>query len=184
MEQQDRAAVIAALGEVFREHGYEGASLSLITARTGLGKSSLYHLFPGGKQDMAEEVLADVTRWFEEEVFRPLREQADTKAALTAMIEACIAYFRGGGRVCLVGAWALSDTRDRFRTQIMTYFSAWRDALADALMRGGMAEHIARKRAEEMVALIQGALVAARALDDATLFPRMLRDLSASLVSR
>ncbi|APH59191.1 TetR/AcrR family transcriptional regulator [Granulibacter bethesdensis] len=182
MEQPERMSVIAALGEVFREHGYEGASLSLITARTGLGKGSLYHLFPGGKQDMAEAVLADVARWFEEQVFRPLREQTDTKAAIIAMSEACIAYFRGGGRVCLVGAWALSETRDRFRTQIMTYFSAWRDALADALTRGGVAEHTAHRRAEEAVALIQGALVAARALDDAALFPRVLRDLSASLV--
>ncbi|WP_164094666.1 TetR family transcriptional regulator, partial [Serratia marcescens] len=52
-----RAALIPILGEVFREHGYEGASLAVIGARTGLGKGSLYHAFPGGKEEMASAVL-------------------------------------------------------------------------------------------------------------------------------
>ena len=56
----ERSQVLRALGEVFRAHGYEGASLTLITEATGLGKGSLYHLFPGGKEQMAAEVLADI----------------------------------------------------------------------------------------------------------------------------
>ena len=54
----ERADVLPMLGEVFREHGFEGASLAAITARTGLGKGSLYHFFPGGKEEMAAAVLA------------------------------------------------------------------------------------------------------------------------------
>src|SRR5689334_1226155 len=45
-----REHVLSQLGEVFRAHGYEGASLTLITEATGLGKGSLYNLFPRGKQ--------------------------------------------------------------------------------------------------------------------------------------
>ena len=56
----ERRDVLRALGEVFRAHGYEGASLTLITEATGLGKGSLYHLFPGGKEQMAAEVLAEI----------------------------------------------------------------------------------------------------------------------------
>src|SRR5687767_7960924 len=41
---------------VFRRHGYDGASLSVIAAATGLQRSSLYHRFPGGKEQMAAEV--------------------------------------------------------------------------------------------------------------------------------
>ena len=50
--------MLGALGEVFRAHGYEGASLTLITQATGLGKGSLYNFFPDGKEQMAAEVLA------------------------------------------------------------------------------------------------------------------------------
>ncbi|HKX35432.1 MAG TPA: TetR/AcrR family transcriptional regulator, partial [Rhizorhapis sp.] len=47
---KERSDIIPVLGEVFREHGFEGASLAIISARTGLGKGSLYHFFPGGKE--------------------------------------------------------------------------------------------------------------------------------------
>ena len=52
----ERGDVLPALTEVFRTHGYEGASLALISRHTGLGKGSLYHFFPGGKEEMAAEV--------------------------------------------------------------------------------------------------------------------------------
>ncbi len=43
------------LGLLFRANGYDGSSLGDIAAATGLQKSSLYHRFPGGKQQMASE---------------------------------------------------------------------------------------------------------------------------------
>ncbi len=46
----ERSDVTQILAEIFREHGYAGASLSEITNRTGLGKGSLYHFFPSGKK--------------------------------------------------------------------------------------------------------------------------------------
>lgn len=57
----ERADAVSALAEVFREHGFEGASLSLLSKATGLGKGSLYNFFPGGKEEMMEAVLATST---------------------------------------------------------------------------------------------------------------------------
>ncbi|MFD2271320.1 TetR/AcrR family transcriptional regulator [Undibacterium arcticum] len=42
---------------VFRSEGYEGASLAKLSEATGLGRSSLYHHFPMGKEDMANAAL-------------------------------------------------------------------------------------------------------------------------------
>ena len=50
----ERADTLPGLAEAFREHGYAGASLSVIGEATGLGRGSLYHFFPGGKREMAE----------------------------------------------------------------------------------------------------------------------------------
>jgi len=178
----ERADVLPALAEVFREHGYEGASLALIGQRTGLGKGSLYHFFPGGKEEMAAAVLAEIDAWFEQHIFRPLREE-DPRRAVPEMIRAVHGYFRSGQRVCLVGAFALVDVRDRFADAIRSYFAAWTDALAQGLERGGLAEVEARDRAEEAVAAIQGALVLARALDDPGSFHRAMARIEARLMS-
>src|SRR5947209_17439990 len=108
----ERTELLPALGEVFRAHGYEGATLALITQATGLGKASLYHFFPGGKQKMATEVLDEIGRWFEDTIFVPLRQTDDPGRAIAAMIKGTDAYFRSGHRVCLVGVIALGSSRD------------------------------------------------------------------------
>ena len=66
-----RADLLPLIAEVFRSHGYEGATLALIGKATGLGKGSLYHFFPGGKAQMAAEVLAEIDHWFEVNILRP-----------------------------------------------------------------------------------------------------------------
>jgi AcrR family transcriptional regulator len=170
----DRDKLIAALGEIFRERGFEGASLSVITERTGLGKGSLYHFFPGGKAEMAQVVLDEVSAWFEKHVFVPLRESADPAAGIAHMFNAVIRFFRSGRRVCLVGTFALDDTRDRFATEIRTYFSAWTEALAAALARDGFDVEAARAMAEDVVAGIQGALVLARSQQEPAVFTRAI----------
>ena len=169
-----RAALLPQLGEVFRTYGYEGASLTLITAATGLGKGSLYHLFPGGKAQMAKDVLGEIDRWFEAEVFAPLRDSEDAAAGIAHMFKAVDAYFRSGRRVCLVGVFALGAARDEFADAVRGYFERWREALATALRRAGHGRGAAAELAEDILAGIQGALVLARAADEPKLFSRAL----------
>ncbi|MBS7539034.1 TetR/AcrR family transcriptional regulator [Ancylobacter lacus] len=180
----EREDILPALGELFRECGYEGASLARISARTGLGKGSLYHFFPGGKDEMAEAVLAEIDGWFETRIFAPLREGRgragdDPAPPLPAMFDAVDAYFRSGRRACLIGAFALGQTRERFACRIDGYFRRWRDALAVALAREGFPRDEAAALAEEVVVAIQGAIVLAHALDDAAVFTRTLDRLRA-----
>lgn len=173
----ERADTLPALAEVFREHGYEGASLVLISKATGLGKGSLYNFFPGGKEEMATAVLADIDGWFESHVFAPLREAPEPERAVTEMFHAVTAYFLSGRRVCLVGALALGETRDRFAELVNGYFVRWIEALAAALVRGGRPLEAAVALAEETVAGVQGAIVLARALDRPKVFERSIAQL-------
>lgn len=176
----ERADTLAPLADVFREHSYEGASLARIAKATGLGKGSLYYFFPGGKEEMAAAVLAEINAWFEASVFAPL-EQNSAGCATDAMFDAVVSYFRSGNRTCLVGALALSDARDRFGYAVRGYFARWVDALAIALSRSGHDTAAARLRAEEVVGGIQGAIVLARALDDPAVFERTMESLRARL---
>ena len=52
-----REEVVDRLTRVFRREGYDGASLARLSEATGLGRSSLYHHFPRGKEDMADAVF-------------------------------------------------------------------------------------------------------------------------------
>jgi TetR/AcrR family transcriptional regulator, lmrAB and yxaGH operons repressor len=179
----ERTELLPALGEVFRAHGYEGATLALITQATGLGKGSLYHFFPGGKQQMATEVLDEIGRWFEDNIFVPLRQTDDPGRAIAAMIKGTDAYFRSGHRVCLVGVIALGSSRDSFASQVNGYFARWHEALAGVLKRAGLGAAAARQRAEDALLTIQGALVLARACDDASVFSRAMSELKARLLA-
>lgn len=163
----ERADVVPMLAEAFRELGYDGASMARITEKTGLGKGSLYHFFPGGKEDMAAAVLAEVDSWFEARVFTPLATLPAGEGVRT-MWQAVDEYFHAGGRVCLVGAFALDETRDRFGSAIDAYFKRWIDVLTAALTSAG--EPAPRQAALEIVGGIQGGLTLARALNNPGVF--------------
>lgn len=173
----ERQDVIPALAEVFRRYGYEGASLSRMTEGTGLGKGSLYHFFPGGKDEMAAAVLAHIDDWFQRNVYAPLRCAPSPAAAVQDMFDEVSRYFLSGRKVCLVGVFALGNERDRFAQAVASYFRDWAGALAATLEKGGLAANAAASLAESVVGGIQGALVLARAWNDPQVFLRMTRDL-------
>jgi AcrR family transcriptional regulator len=177
----ERSDTLAPLAEVFREYGYEGASLALIGKATGLGKGSLYHFFPDGKEEMVRAVLSEIGQWFEDAVYAPLRDGSDADTAIEAMLDAVTTYFRSGRRVCLVGALAVSSTRDRFSEAIRGYFLDWVEALRLALVRQGREEDHARALAEDAVLSIQGAIVLSRSLDDPGVFERAIGQLRGRL---
>ena len=170
----ERADLLPAMAEVFREHGFEGASIALISERTGLGKGSLYHFFPGGKEEMAAAVLAEIEAWFTTHIFAPLQWDSDPNSAIDGMFRAVVEYFDSGRRICLVGAFALAASRDRFAKQVRSYFRMWKEALTTALVRTGRDKPGAGELAEEVLAAIQGSLVLARAFDDRAVFARSM----------
>ncbi|MBB4568015.1 TetR/AcrR family transcriptional regulator [Rhizobium leucaenae] len=179
----EKSDAITLVAEVFRELGYEGASMSEITVRTKLSKGSLYHFFPGGKEEMAAEIMANIDAWFVNEMFKPLEED-EPHAAIARMWETTDTYFRSGHRICLIGAFALDETRDRFAGVIRGYFHRWIKALAGALTRAGIKIGEANPLAEEAVVGIQGALTLARALGDDGIFGRTLERLKERVEAR
>src|SRR5689334_15238098 len=86
--------VLDRLTAAFRQFGYDGASLARLSKATGLGRSSLYHYFPNGKEDMAAAVLANAGARFEETVLAPLRaKDAPPRERLTRMVAGLAAFY-------------------------------------------------------------------------------------------
>lgn len=177
-----RPDLVATLTEVFRERGYEGASLARLSAATGLKKASLYYHFPGGKEEMAEAVLDALAAWFTENMFAPLRGDEPLEARVQAMRTALDAHYGGGEKGCLFGLLAMGETRDRFASRTAAFFGAWIASLSAALTEAGFEDEDAVRRAADVVMEVEGALMLSRGLGDTGPFQRVLRRLPAVLL--
>ncbi len=193
----DRAEAVQRLLKVFRQHGYEGATLSRISEATGLGRASLYHHFPNGKKEMAEAVLNYVNQWFKATVLEPLYSEGQPVERIQAMNTSLSQFYNCGRDACLLAVFTLGDSNDLFRPQVQQALNAWIDGLTQVLTEAELDEvqagsvvsrrstldsEQARKRAEDAVMQIQGALVLTRALGDTALFERVLQQLPVKLM--
>lgn len=178
-----RDEVIDKLMLVVRRSGYDGASLAELSKATGLGKSSLYHYFPDGKDDMVRAVLDHLETQLRDSIFTPLRSPGPARRRVEAMVKTVDEYYRGGREACVLGNLVLGTSRTRFRRQLQAIFDEWIDALAGALVDAGLSRAIARARAEDAVIRIEGALVLAGAMGDVSVFGRALKQMPSDLLA-
>ena len=91
-----RPDLLTLLMDLFREKGFDGASLSDISESTGLGKSSLYHHFPDGKQEMGLKVLAHLEEQLEAALFEPMQSTDKPKKKLDRMLDTIDGFYESG----------------------------------------------------------------------------------------
>jgi AcrR family transcriptional regulator len=176
-----KAEVLDRIMESFRKHGYDGSSLTTLSARTGLGKSSLYHHFPGGKEQMAVEVLAHLNAALGA-TYQAVEEEASPTKKLDIMLDAIDAFYDGGKKACLLERLGASVDRARFGAPLRATFTAWMGVLEKICRARGLSAAAARRRAEGAVVRIEGALVVAAGMGDASVFRRTLEELRATLL--
>ena len=173
---QPRSQVIANLLRAFRRNGYEGASLSRLSDETGLGRASLYHHFPGGKEDMAHAVVVSAVHDFANVVLAPLQETGTPRQRTVAMASALSSFYDGGKEACILALMTVGESREALVPEIRKGLEGWIEALTAVVVEAGQPEAVARERAQDAVARIQGALVLARGLGDTTIFERTVKD--------
>ena len=169
--------ILGRLMEVFREQGYDGASLSQISEATGLGKSSLYHHFPGGKVDMASQVLTYLDDQLRAALFEPLLSPLPPAKKLGRMLDTIYAFYGGGTKACLLERLCASVDRQSFRRPLARAFAEWIDAVEAICLEAGLPRATARARAEDLVVRVEGALVVCAGTGDTKVFARTVRDL-------
>ena len=168
--------LLARLSLAFRDVGYEAASMAILSERTGLKRASLYHRFPGGKEQMAQEVLTGGHAWLSEAVVAPLRSNAPPTERIDTMVDALDAFYEGGARACLLNMLAAPPgPGSPFADAIRGSFEDWITALAHCARDAGVTDPEAR--ATRAVAVVQGALVLSRGLGRTDPFRATLADL-------
>jgi AcrR family transcriptional regulator len=168
------------LTEVFRRRGYDGASYADLMAATGLVKASLYHRFPGGKEEMVGAIQSDVDRHFTEYVLAPAIEEGEPKRRARRMAERLREFYDSGRSWCLLDTLSLADSHATL-AHAKKSMEFWVERFARVGREAGLSAGVARKRAEEAVAAIEGGLVVARVLKNRRPFLRVLAGLPKKL---
>ncbi|MFY0601713.1 MAG: TetR/AcrR family transcriptional regulator [Cyclobacteriaceae bacterium] len=172
--------LISGFLEVFRKVGYEGASLEELARASGLKKSSLYHRFPGGKKQMAREVLEFSNRRRYEIVMKTLRAEGDPQIRLSSVLKNLNELYSGGTNTCILRALSMNTGLDLFFELIQGAFEDLISGFAKNIEDFGIDKEDARKRAEDIVIKIQGGLVVAKGTGRTEIFARVLGDIETS----
>jgi AcrR family transcriptional regulator len=178
-----KAEMLGRLMDLLREKGFDGASLSDISESTGLGKSSLYHHFPKGKEEIALQVLAYLEAQLEDALFEPMRSSGPPKQKLDRMLDTIDHFYEGGKKACLLERLCASVDARRFRRPLGRAFNTWIEAVEALGVESGLPRATARRRAEDLVVRIEGALVVCAGTSDTSVFARTVRDLRDSVLA-
>lgn len=176
--------IVIRLFDLFRHAGYEGVSIGDISQATGLGRSSLYYYFPGGKADMANVVVGFAKVWLDAHVLAPLRRDVPLETRIDAMLAAVHRFYRGGAAPCLVASMLLSRGRDPVDADVGALIRDWIDALSETLEREGMGKAQAAERATAAIVGIEGALIVAQAVERLDIFEKALAEARKCLLDR
>ncbi len=172
------------LTDVFRTYGYEGASLSRISEATGLQRASLYHRFPGGKEDMAKAVLERAGEWLVNRVLAPLSGPGKPEERIRKMAKELNTFYGGGKHCCLLDSLSFGFEENDIRRTVQEGMGAWVEALAQVARETGVPTKKARQQAQDVISRIQGSLVMARVLKDYGPFERTLTEIPDVLLGK
>jgi TetR/AcrR family transcriptional regulator, lmrAB and yxaGH operons repressor len=172
---KNKEKIVSTLLGEFRKSGFAGLSLSQISKSTGLGKASLYHYFPGGKDEMALAVMEMVRAWVESEIVGVLTSDGEAKERLLLVLKRLDEFYQSGSGACLLEIMGSSSSPSSVQAEIKETFATLIRGFHKLAMDCGKSSGEAKICAENIVVGIQGSLVLARALKDPSPFQRQLK---------
>jgi AcrR family transcriptional regulator len=160
-----RERMIQSAALLFRSRGIEGTSFSDVLTHSRAPRGSIYHHFPGGKAELAEEATRYAGDFIAAGLVAALGDD-DPVAAIRAFTASWLDVLRQGDFTagCPVVAAAVEGTRTPgARDAAGAAFGRWEKLMAEAIKRRGLPPDRARSVATLVIASIEGAIVIARA---------------------
>jgi AcrR family transcriptional regulator len=151
---------------LFREQGYSGTAFSDVIAHSGAPRGSIYHHFPGGKAQLAEEAVAWAAEAIAARLDETLAQERDAASVLRAFLAPWREVlersdFRAG---CpLVAVAVETDVPPRLAAAAADAFAGWQRLLAARLRAASIPAARAAALASLTLAAIEGAVLLCRA---------------------
>ena len=161
-----RERILVAASELFRRQGFAATGLKSILAASEAPYGSLYHFFPGGKEELGVAVLDAGGA-----VYRELVEQFFVLGG--DVVRATSEFFEGAAVMiaetdyadaCPIATIALetASTCEPMRHASAAAFDSWLEVLTDRMAEAGIPRRRARELAIELFCAIEGAFLLSR----------------------
>jgi AcrR family transcriptional regulator len=163
-----RDRIVESSSELFRRQGFAGTGVKQIVAEASAPFGSLYHFFPGGKEQLGEEVIRSSGAIYGQLIDAFFTPGADPVTATREFFAGAAETLRQTdyADACPIATVALevSSTSEPMRQACADVFSDWIDAAATRLAEAGLPRRRSRALAISILTSLEGAFVLARAL--------------------
>lgn len=168
-------------GRLLQTRGFHGTSLSQILAESDAPRGSLYHHFPGGKEQLVLEATRRGVARVTEELEEALATADDTAAGVRIYVEAAAAELRETDYLfgCPVAPIILDAPGDAppLAEICRAAVGDWSRILREALTAEGVKAERAASLATLIICALEGGLLLARAARDTAPLDRVAEEL-------
>jgi len=159
-------ALVYTAMRLFRRQGYASTGLQQILSESGAPKGSLYHYFPGGKEDLAKAAVRLAAKlvgeMLSEHSARYKTAAAFVKAYCTTMAKWMEeSGFRSGCPIATTMLETAPHSRELTRAGVEA-LAHWTSIIAPVFAAEGASKLEAMNKAETLIANMEGALLLAR----------------------
>ncbi len=162
--------ILDATSTLFRLQGYPGTAMKQVVEAAGAPFGSVYHFFPGGKEQLAAASIERAGRMYEELVLAVFDAEPDAAAGTRAMFEGAGEVLRQSNfaDACPIATVALevASTNPPLRRATHRVFDSWVTTLTGRLADAGAEPATARAAAIAVIELLEGGFILSRAAQD------------------
>jgi AcrR family transcriptional regulator len=163
-----RDRIVDASAELFRRQGYAATGVKQIVTEAQAPFGSLYHFFPGGKEQLGAEAIRASGALYELLIPAIFDPAPDLVSAVRMFFAGAAEHLRETDYddACPIATVALevSSSSETMREACADVFESWIAAGAARYTEVGISEAGARELTIAMIAALEGAFVLARAL--------------------
>jgi AcrR family transcriptional regulator len=160
--------IVGATAELFRRQGYMGTGVKQIASDANAPFGSLYHFFPGGKEQLGQEVIKWAGQGYEELVLAVFDASPDVVSGTEAVFSGAAQTLRQTdyADACPIETIALevASTNEALRVATAEVFTSWIDSVTKRYAAAGIEADTARRLAISVICALEGAFVLSRAL--------------------
>jgi AcrR family transcriptional regulator len=163
-----RERIVSASADLLRRQGYSGTGVKQIVAAAGAPFGSLYHFFPGGKEQLGAETIRWSGRMYGLLLPLILDASPDLVTGVRAFFAAAVDQMEASGYAdgCPIATVALeaSSASEPLRQACADVFDSWIEAGTGRFTAAGLPATAARQLTIGLLAALEGAFVLSRAL--------------------
>jgi AcrR family transcriptional regulator len=160
--------ILEATAELFRRYGYNGTGLKQIVAAARAPFGSIYHFFPGGKQELGAAVVRRSGQMYEELVVGMLASDPDPVSSVQAAFAGAATVLEATDYIdaCPIATVALevASNDETLRLATADVFGSWISTGASLFTEMGVDADQAEQVTVVVIELLEGAFVLSRAM--------------------